>query len=305
MAPAARMTSPAVDARGARRPTGRGRRRRGHRRRRAPSAWQSGTIVRFGRARTAAVSIARAGPHAQPAVLVERQGPDAHRHRARCGRRSRRSQPRRMPRRTRPASAPTTRAGSGRAGTARPDRGRRRARPGRSRSPGTRAGSPPTTQAGSTIARPPFEVLGHAPQEDAAVDGARAAHDAAARERDRAAARGAGRAVAPVELPELLDDGHAADRESDRRRRTIEVGMVAAGLDERHASARILGQARGEHAAGRPAADDDDVVHGRLIRPPAPATRRRAAEPGSAAIPATMPRPPCRPAPRRGRASRA
>ena len=180
MAPAARMTSPALDRA---EPVGRAdadpgdaaiddvERQRlavGHDRQVRPSAHRGGEHR------------ARRAP-AQPAFLVERQGPDAHRHRcvvvvglaiasleACRGERGLRRHPRLARVAVEPERPVPTVVGIApvRVGLDRPVRGQDRLpRPGRVDHP-----------------RPPLEVLGHAPQEDAAVDGARAAHDAAARD---------------------------------------------------------------------------------------------------------------------------
>lgn len=61
--------------------------------------------------------------------------------------------------------------------------------------------------------------------------------------------------VVPVEraLEELRERGRHAD---------LELAIPRAGLEQQHARVRILRQSRREHAARRPRADDDVVMHG-------------------------------------------
>ena len=118
---------------------------------------------------------------------------------------------------------------------------------------------------------PALEVLGQPAEPDAAVDGAGATHDLAARDVDRAAGRRARGGEGPVERPQLLDDGDAADGLTDRRGREVEVWVVVPGLDEQDVAAWVRAQAVGQDAPGRAGPDDDDVVHAPPVRCLAPA----------------------------------
>ena len=88
-----------------------------------------------------------------------------------------------------------------------------------------------------------------------AIDRARAADDAPARNRDAPAERAVLRLglEAPV-VDRVVDQLLEARRNSDPR-----ALRLAARLEQQHARARVRAQAVGEHAAGRPRADDDDV----------------------------------------------
>ena len=93
------------------------------------------------------------------------------------------------------------------------------------------------------------------------VHRARAAERLAARDEQRASVDvrlGLGREV-PVELGvELLREG--------RRDLDLQRAVLAAGLEQQHAHRGVLGEAVGEHAAGRAGADDHVVVARRSSR---------------------------------------
>ena len=103
--------------------------------------------------------------------------------------------------------------------------------------------------------RPGVVVERLAAHPDETVDGARAAEQLAARHRNGAVGR-AGLGIGLVEPvgARMMDQQAEADRQP-------RVDMARAPrLDQQHAGARILGEPRRQHRAGRSRADDDVVV---------------------------------------------
>jgi len=116
--------------------------------------------------------------------------------------------------------------------------------------------------------RPVSVILRLAADVDETVDRRRAADHAAARISNGAAV-GAGIGLgleAPGELL-LVKQFHVADRNMDQR-----VPIAPAGLDQDHTNGRVFGKTVGQHASGRPRADDHVIhLHLRsLIRSPYP-----------------------------------
>ena len=103
---------------------------------------------------------------------------------------------------------------------------------------------------------PAVEVLGLAADVDEPVDGRRTAQHLAARGVDAPAVerRLRLRLVRPVHV-QVVEQLAVAERNVDPR-----VGVARAGLEQQHLAPPPLGEAIGEHAAGRAGADDDGVV---------------------------------------------
>ncbi len=108
--------------------------------------------------------------------------------------------------------------------------------------------------------RPAVVVRPVAAEHHHRVHGRRPAEHAAPREHDLPPVElGLGRGrVAPLDV-------RAVELRERRRNRDLELPGLRAGLDEQHGDVLALGQPRREHAARRPRADDDDVVHGPRI----------------------------------------
>ena len=111
----------------------------------------------------------------------------------------------------------------------------------------------------------PFvEVVRMAAHVDEAVDRGRAAQDLAARAMDAAAVEA--RLRRGVVAPVVLGAVHR-DREG-RGHLDEDAAVAAAEFEDQHPGPRVLGQAGGQHAAGRAGADDDVVVGVRTWLPP-------------------------------------
>src|SRR6185369_2924049 len=116
-------------------------------------------------------------------------------------------------------------------------------------------------------ARPVVEVGRLAADVEQAVDDARAAERLAARPRDRTAA--GARFGLERKLPgeaRVVDRAEVADRQAQP-----EVARLAPRFEQEDAARRVGGEPVGENAAGRTAADDDDVEaavahHGLFLR---------------------------------------
>ena len=109
---------------------------------------------------------------------------------------------------------------------------------------------------------PRVVVLGDAAEEDLAVDGAGAAgYLAAGNHHGRSSVGG----LAP-ELPVVVaghDVGGGGVAELDLVGQLLEVGVVAAGLEQQDRDGGVFAEAGGDDGAGGPGADDDVVVfHG-------------------------------------------
>ncbi len=103
-----------------------------------------------------------------------------------------------------------------------------------------------------TELRPMIEILGLAADIDQAVDRTRAAEHPAARVEDRATGgAGVGLSVITPGQGRVIEQFHKAGRDVD-----VGAPIAPAGLDQQDARGRVLGEAVGEHAAGRAGADD-------------------------------------------------
>ena len=113
---------------------------------------------------------------------------------------------------------------------------------------------------------PGVVVLGRAADEGLAVDGAGTAQHAAARHGHGFGLLG--RADAGEGPVEGRTGGaglqvHGAPAQLEHLGQVVEVGIVGPGLKEQDGAVRVLGEAGGDDAAGRAAADNDVVVfHG-------------------------------------------
>ena len=106
---------------------------------------------------------------------------------------------------------------------------------------------------------PTVVVLGDAPQEHLAVDGAGTAGDLATGHHDLGVFRGA----VPGELPVVVAGHHVGGggvAELHLVGQVVEVGVIGAGLDQEHGGAGVFAQPGGDNGAGGAGADDDVVV---------------------------------------------